>query len=178
MEIEDFGEVISTIAVAKALYDIGRRDILQTQFFDVLDYDAYYENMLGTISSVFLGFYNDYSDDDETELMIFTDDIIGQYFSLAYEYGRVHKIPHAENPFVVDAENEVQKWFDFSYSLGWKLLGYTKSKSAVPKSKLVIRTAAMDFCEYDHLAYGLIKLYQFFADKCAEVSERTEVTAA
>lgn len=178
MEIEGFNEIISTITLAKELHDIGRYDIVQKQFFDTISYDSYYENMLGAIVSIFSGFYSDYNDEKETEHMIFTDDVISEYYCLAYEYGRKNKIPHEDNPFVKEAQFEARRWLNFCYTMDWSLLGYTKTRRAARKSKLIILTCAYEFCEHDHLAYGLIRLYKWFSDKCVEYKSCQEVVAA
>lgn len=178
MEIEGFNEIISTITLAKELHSIGRYDIVQKQFFDTVSWDSYFENMLGAIMSVFSGFYSNYDDGNETERMIFTDYVISDYFNLAYEYGRKYKIPHAKNPFVIEAESEARRCLNFCYTMDWALLSYTKTKRAARKSKLIILTCAYEFAEHDYLAYGLLKLYTWFADKCTEFKSRQEVIAA
>ena len=40
MEIEGFDEIINTIYIAKKLHDIGKYDLVNENFFDVLCYDA------------------------------------------------------------------------------------------------------------------------------------------
>jgi hypothetical protein len=109
--------------------------------------------------------------------MIFSDDVICEYYRTAWEYGRVNKIPHNENPYVIEAETEVRRWLNFSYSMDWKLLGYTKTRRAANSSKLIINTCAYEFGEYDHLAYGLLRLYGFFADKSANNLKSTGMPA-
>ncbi len=178
MEIEGFNEIIGIITLAKELYDIGRYDIVQQEFFDTLCYDSYCENMLGAIMSVFSGFHSDYDDSNETESMVFTDDVINNYFCLAYEHGRKYKLSHNENPYVMEAEHEVRKWLNFCFSIDWKLLAYTKSKRTARKRKLVVYTSAYEFCEHDYLAYGLIQLHKWFSDKCEEFVNKMEVMAA
>jgi len=134
MEIEGFDSIISAVTLAKELHDIGRYDIVRDQFIDTLCWDTYYENMLAVIASVFSGFLINYDDDNEEEFMIFTDEIISEYYRMAWEYGRSHKVRHEKNPFVIEAENEVCRWLSLCHSMDWKLLGYTRTEktAAIP----------------------------------------------
>ncbi len=141
LEVDGFNEVIGTITLAKALHDAGRFDVIQ-QFDDALCYDTWFEYMAVVISSVFTSFYNGYCDGDETEIMIFMDNVISRYYTLAYEYGKAHKVPHNQNPYIIEAEHEVNRWLNFSYCIDWELLGYTNSRRAAKESKLIVRTCA------------------------------------
>jgi hypothetical protein len=178
VEIDGFSEITASLSLAKELYDMGRYDMVQKQFCETLTYDAWYENTYGVITEAFTGFYSDYSDGNEVERMIFSDACISGYYRIAWEYGRSHNVPHDKNPFVIEAENVVRRWLCFSYSLDWALLGYTKTKKAADKSKLIVYTHTCEFCEYDHLAYGLLRLYRFFMEKCADNNQRQGVMAA
>jgi len=177
MEIEGFDEVAGIIALAKELHDIGRFDIVQSQFFDTLCYDSWFENMLGVITSVFSGFYNNYDDGDETELMIFTDDVISDYFTFAWEFGIKTNTPYDKNPYVTEAENEADRWLNFCYSTGWKLLGYTKTKKSAKQSKLIVYAGMCECDCHTKLAHGLVHLYQWFSDKCAEFRNQSKIIA-
>ncbi len=178
MYIEGFDEIAHTLMLAKLLYDIGRFDIVQSQFFNSLSYYSCLENMLGAIDSVFSWFYSDYDSGNEIECMIFMDDLISDYFCYAWEYGRTHKVPQTQNPYVIEAENEARRLLSFTYNMEWRLLGYTKSKRAARKSKLVVRNYACEFYEHDHLALGLVQLYKWFADRCLEIKNQRGATAA
>ncbi len=184
MEIEGFGEVAGIIALAKELHDIGRFDIVENQFFDILCHDSWFETIWGVINSVFSGFYNDYADDDETEMMIFTDDLISDYFTHAWEFGKRTNTPYDKNPYVAEAEREIRDQLSYCYSMGYKLLGYTKTRRTARQSKLIVY---LGMCECDcqtKLAHGLVRLYKWFADKVAgfkkpdEAAETMEVMAA
>lgn len=181
MEIEGFGEVAGIITLAKELHDIGRFDIVKNQFFDTLCYDSWYENMWGVITSVFSGFYNNYDDGDETDCMIFEDDVISDYFTYAWEFGIKTNTPHDKNPYVKEAESEVRQQLSYCYSMGWKLLGYTKTKRTARQSKLIVYVGACECDCHTKLAYGLVQLYKWFSDKVAEfekLKEPMEVMAA
>jgi len=179
-EIEGFDSIISTLTLAKELHDIDRFDIVQEQFFDTLHYDSYYENIFSVIQSVFSGFHSTYDDDDDdAECMIFTDDYISQYYEIAWEYGHSHNVRHDENPYVIEANSEAERWLTGCYSTGWSLLGYTKTKKTAKQSKLIVYIGNCTCNCHEGIARGLIKLYQFFSSKCAEFDNRiTEMVAA
>lgn len=177
MEIERFGEVAGTIALAKALYDIGRFDIVKEQFFDSLCCDSWFENVMGVIASIFSGFYNAYDESDEVETMVFSDDIISDYFMRAWEYQKRTGIPCSKNPYVINADREIRRQLSCCYSMGHRLLGYTKTKRTAGKSKLIVY---LGICECDchtKLAFGLIQLYKWFSDRLAEFDEMKEAAA-
>lgn len=178
MEIEGFSEIISIVTLAKELHDIGRGDIVAEQFFDVLCWDSYYENILGAIFSIFSGFYSDYDNSSEEEFMIFEDDVISSYFEMAWAFGNKTGTPHEKNPYATEAENEVRRQLDFCYGIGWKMLGYTKTRKTAKQSKLLVSICSCGCDCHDHLAYGLIQLYKWFSDKVAEFKKSVEVMAA
>ena len=178
MDAAYFVNIAAILTLAKALYDIDRLDVIQEGFSDVLDYDDYYINVYGVISLIFSGFENN-CDEYETEIMIFKDDVISDYFVHAWEYGKKHRLLNAQNPYVTDAQNEVIRWLKVSYCVSSELLAYTKSKRTAKRSKLLIR---IDNCGCDapeKVAYGLIQLYKWFKDKCDEFkAKKAEVSAA
>ena len=173
-EIEGFSEIIGIIGIAKLLHNIGRFDIVKERFIDTLCYDLWTENMWEVITSVFSGFSSGYGCDGETEIMIFTDNVIADYFIHAWEYGKNTNTPHDKNEYVIEAENEAGQYLNFTYNMDWKLLGYTKSKRAARKSKLVIYACAEEFCEHEDLAYGLVHLYKWFKDKCSSFAKEVK----
>jgi hypothetical protein len=151
---------------------------VEKQFFDTLSYDLWLEDMYGTISSVFSGFYNDYDDECEAETMIFTDDVISDYYCLAWDYGRSHNVPHDENPFVTAAEQEVCRWLNGCYSMNFKMLGYTKTERTAKQSKLIVYTGMCDCDCQTRLAYNLVQIYKWFSDRVAKFKMPEEVMAA
>ena len=171
MEIERYREVISAIEIAKEIHDMGRQNLIKSCFFDEICYDYYYENMLGVIDSVFAHCYHDYDEDYECEAHIFSDELISNYYIMAYEHGRKHKLTHDTNPYVTAAKNEVSRRFSYCYSLDWALLGYTKRKSTARQSKLIVRFGICECCGFDRLAYGLLQVYKWFAGECAKIEK-------
>jgi hypothetical protein len=174
MEIEGFSEIINIIGIAKLLHAIGRFDIVKERFIDAVTFDSWFENTWEVIASVFSGFCGSYNENNETEIMIFTDDVISGYFIYAWEYGKKTRTPPDKNPYVVEAQHEANQCLNFTFNMGWKLLGYTKSRRAARKSKLIVYACAQEFCEHDELAYGLVYLYKWFKDKCASFGDSKE----
>ena len=168
MVTEGFYSILGTLSLAKELYDLGRYDIVKEHFFDTLSWDNEMENIYGAISSVFSGFDSDYDDDDDSERMVFTDDVISDYYEMAWKYGCSHNVRHDENPYVINAKNEAGRQLNFCYSMGWELSGCTKTKKTARQSKLIVYIGSCNCDNHENLAYGLLRLYRFFKDKRAE----------
>lgn len=168
MIIEGFECTISTLFLAKALHTLGRYDIVKREFYDEVCLDTYYENIIGVISSVFSGYYSN-CDDDYTDTMIFEDNVISEYFLHAHKQIKLQKLDFDKNPYVIEAQEEVQKWLTFSYCTGHKLLAYTKTEKTARQSRLIVFHDTCCGCNaYEHIAHGLVKLYGWFKKKCAE----------
>ena len=178
MEIEGFDDIISIIALAKKLHDVGRDDIIQEHFFDVLAWDSYFENMYAVISSIFSDFYSDYDECNEEEYMVFSDDVISEYYCYAWEFGRNTNTIHDKNPYIMEAESEVTSRLNFCYGIGFKLLGYTKTKRTAKQSKLIVHVCSCGCGCHDRVASSLIEIYKWFLDKVAEFKKQSEVLVA
>ncbi|MCL2047393.1 MAG: hypothetical protein FWG87_01585 [Defluviitaleaceae bacterium] len=190
-EIEDFNSIIDCLILAKKLYDIGRYDVIG-QLWDELCLDSYYENMLGIISSVFTGYKGTYSENEELDIMMFSDDVISDYFVHAWQYGEIHNIHYSQNPYVLNAHAAAQKCLYSSCCVSGKLMSYIRTKKSAQKSKVIVLIhVGCGSCNiYENVAYGLIELYTWFKNQCAEIeamkataykpkeSESSEVTAA
>ena len=166
-EIEGFESIISSITLAKELYDINRIDVME-HFSDELSWDSYYENIWGVMSHIFAGYYGDYNEESEIDMMWFTDDVISNYFVHAWEYGKHHNLHFSQNPYVSKAQNEVTRWFNISCCVDWKLLSYIHTKKAAQKSKLFIYsyTGCGGCSSHEKIAYGLIQIYIWFKNMC------------
>ena len=168
-EIEGFDSIISTLTLAKSLHDIDRFDIVKNQFFDVLCYDSYYENMLSTISEIFSGYESNYDECDYSEIMSFEDEVISTYFVNAWEFGKKHNLHYNHNPFASFARDEVRKWLHVSSCSSWKLSAYIRSKKSAKKSRIFVYIDTTCGCNaYENIAYGLVQLYAWFVEKNAE----------
>ena len=175
LEIEGFSEVAGIITLAKELHDIGRYDIVEDYFYDTLSYDSWFENVFAVIASVFSGFYNSYDDDGESEILIFTDEIISDYFTYAWEFGARDKTPYDKNPYLIEARAEVNNRLSSCYSIGCKLLGYTKTKKKAIQSKLIVYVGTCSCDCHTKLAYGLLQLYQWFREKNEEFRIKSNI---
>ena len=169
--IEGFGEVAGIISLAKELHDIGRYDIVEEHFFDTLCYDAWFENIYGVITSIFSGCHNNYDDGDETDTMIFSDGLISDYFTYAWEFGIKTNTPYEMNPYLIEARDEVHNQLCSCYSMGCKLLGYTKTKKKARQSKLIVYVGMCECDCHTKLAYALVRLYQWFKTKNEEFQD-------
>jgi len=170
VEIEGFDAIISSLSLAKELHDIDRFDIVEQEFDDSLCWDSYFQNMYGGISSIFTGFESDYSEDNEMELMSFSDDVISNYFVHAWEYGKTHNLHYSQNPYVTEAQHEAQRWFSGSCCVSWKLLSYIRTKKSASQSRfLICMYNGCGGCDtHKNVAFGLVQLYIWFKNKCAE----------
>jgi len=169
MIIDDFNSLVISLHLAKELHDIGRFEIVQKSFHDELCYDGHYQNVIEATAAIFSGFDNEYFDESATEIMMFRDDVISGYFAHAWEYGKLHNLHYSQNPYVAEAQAEARKWLTVSHCTDWKLLAYIRSKKSAEKSKLMVTTDVCCGCNAtDGIAYGLVKLYAWFASKCAE----------
>ena len=165
---EGFDAIVGMLSLAKGLHEIGRYDIVKEQFSDSLCYDGYYDSIMTVISSIFPDYEGRY-DDDEYEYMEFCGDVIKDYFVYAWKYGKQNNIPYNKNPYATQAQDAISNLLSFSYCLDWKLLAYTKTEKAARKSKLLVNHYVMCGCTtIETFAFRLIKVYSWFANKCAE----------
>ena len=180
MGVENFGCIIATLLLVKALYDIGRQDVVKNHFSDELAMDDYYHNVHSAISYIFFDCEFDYCDADETEQMIFKDDVISKYFVYAWEYGKQNNIPYAQNVYVTQARDEAADCLTGCYSVGYKLSAYVRSKNAAKQSKLIV-WICNGGCSCDHhmsVALALVHLYSWFKEKCTEFETMNATPAA
>jgi hypothetical protein len=164
-EIDGFESIICTLLMAKDLHDIGRFDIVENCFSDELCWDYYYEAIMGVTQNIFFGFDSIYGEDDESELMFFSDSVMSDYFVKAHEFGVKNKIPHVENPYVIKAEKAVCEHLNISHCVDFKLLAYTKTKRTARKSQLLVSIYHCGCAAPEYVAYGLIQLYKFFSEE-------------
>ena len=168
-EIEGFDSIVSSVTLAKQLYDLGRYDVMG-RLCDTLCWDSYFENLFGVIGSVFKDFQCDYDDNEETEFMTFGDDAISDYFVHAWEYGELHKLHYSQNPLVTHARDEIHKCFSGSCSVDSKLCAYIRTKKSAQKSKLIVLlyNGCGSCSTHETVANGIIRLYTWLKNKCAE----------
>ena len=168
MAIEGFCELFNTVYIAKKLYDMGKYKLVTESFYDSLDYDVYFNNMYGLIENLFEYHYDRYHENRCLELHVLSDPVIVDFYKLAGEYGRVHNITDDENPFIKEAERQIQRRLGFSYCLDWILMGHTEPKRPY-HSRLGLLISQEDYVDLGCLAYGLIEIYEWFAGTCVEL---------
>ena len=175
MEIEGYDTIITSIILAKALHDYDRFDIVQKHFDDELCWDSCCFNIYNIMSHVFSGCESYYAENSETNHLTFWDDVISNYFTYAWEYGRRKNQPYIQNEYVAQAKQEINAWFSGSCCVEWKLLAYVRTKKTAQQSKLYISAGGCGNCDLQGvIAYGLIQLYEWFKDKCDEFKAMEE----
>ncbi len=170
MAVEEFDEIFNMVYIAKKLFDIGRYDLVTQNFYDVLCYDSYYENMYSLIPELFVYYRSSYSERRGMEIHVLSDPVIVDFYTLAGEYGRKHKIADGVNPYIKEAEQEVRRQLNFSYCLDWLLKGYTNPKRPF-HSRLALFIYQDDWVDLGCIAYGLIEIYEWFSDACVRLKE-------
>ena len=168
MAVDGFNEICNVVYVAKKLYDIGKYELVTESFFDALDYDVYYENMYTLIGNIFDYGECQYSECRGTELYILSDKVIVDFYILAGKYGRRRNIPDEENPYILAAQQEARENFNISHCLDWKLVGHTEPKRPF-HSRLALFIYQDDYVDVGVLAYRLVELYEWFAERCGEL---------
>ncbi len=93
MDIDGFDEILNTLYIAKRLYDMGRYEVAEGNFYDTVDFDVYYENMYGLIGNIFESYDCQYYERHGMEIHVLSDPVIVDFCVLAGEYGKKHKSP-------------------------------------------------------------------------------------
>lgn len=137
-------------------------------FYDEICLDAYFENMYRLIPELFEYSYSRYSEYRGIEFVVLSDPVIVDFYTLAGEYGRKHNIPDETNPYISEAEEQARSHLGFSYCLDWRLKGHTEPKRPF-HSRLALFIYQDDWVDLGCLAYGLIELYEWFSDSCAQL---------
>ena len=125
MAVEGFNEIFNVIYIAKKLYDMRKYELVAESFFDVVDYDMYYENIYGLMAGIFEYHRCSYYENNYIDLHIVSDKVIVDFFILAGKYGKRSNIPDTDNPYIKAAHQEVFNNLNISHCLDWKLKGYT-----------------------------------------------------
>lgn len=170
MSVEGFDEIFNTVYIAKSLYDMGKYELVKDSFYDEIDFDVYYENMLYLIENIFELHRCRYSDRNCFELHIMSDPVIEDFYILAGEYGKRNNIANENNPYIKEAEQQVRIHLDFSYCVDWRLVGHTEPKRKF-HSRLAVFIYQDDWVDLGCLAFALIEIYQWFSDACIRLRE-------
>ena len=169
MAIEGACEIFNTVYIAKKLYDMGKYGLVKSGFSDTLAYDYYYENMFGLIENIFERHYIRYSEMNCIEIHVVSDKVIVDFYLLAGRYGRRNGVSEAENPYIKAARQEVSNNLSISHCLDWKLMGHTEPKRKFHSRIGLFISHECDCLDLGVLAFRLIEIHEWFADKCVEL---------
>ena len=169
MTVDGFNEIFNVIYIAKKLYDMGRYELVTESFFDVVEYDTYYDGMYELMANIFE--YHDcrFYESRGIDLHILSDKVIVDFFILAGKYGKRNNIPDEDNPYIEAAQEEVGENLNISHELEWKLMGHTEPKRPFHSRLGLFISYECGCLELGVLAYRLIEIYEWFADKCVEL---------
>lgn len=170
MVIDGFDEILNTLYIAKRLYDMGRYEVAEANFFDMVDYDVYYENMYGLIENIFESHCCQYYERYGMEIHVLSDPVIVVFCILAGEYGKANKIPDEQNPYIHEARQEIGRHLNFSYCLDWRLMVHTEPKRSF-HSRIGVLIYPDDYVDLGWLAYGLVEIYGWFSDACMQLRD-------
>ena len=169
MAAEGMQELFNVVYIAKKLHDIGKYELVTSSFYDSLDYDVYYENVYNLIPNLFEYGYSNYYERRGIELHVLSDPVIVDFYIMAGRYGKRNNISDKDNPHIQEAEKEVQDNLMISHCLDWKLMGYTEPKRGYHSRLALFISYECDCLDIGCLAYRLIEIYEWFANKCAEL---------
>jgi hypothetical protein len=171
MAIDGFNELFNVVYIAKKLFDMGKYELVTESFYDLLDYDMYYENMYSLIGNLFEHGYCRYYENHGFELHILSDKVIVDFFILAGKYGKRNNIPDEDNPYIKEAEQETCDNLNFNHCLDWRLMGHTEPKRPFHSRLGLFISYDCGCLDLSYLVYRLIEIYEWFADKCAELND-------
>ena len=176
MAVDGFNEIFNVIYIAKKLHDMGKYELVTESFFDVVEYDYYYENMYGLIGNIFEHRYSQYSEYRGFDLHILSDKVIVDFFILAGKYGKRNNIPDEDNHYIKAAHEEVNENLNISHELEWKLMGHTEPRRPFHSRLGLFISYECGCLDIGVLAHRLIEIYEWFADMCVELSNLLDDT--
>ena len=176
MAVDGFNEIFNLIYVAKKLHGMGKYELVTGSFFDVVEYDTYYESMYGLIANIFEYQYSRYYDSQGIELHILSDKVIVDFYVLAGKYGKRESISDVDNPYIKAAQKEVNENLDICHCLSWKLMGHTEPIRPFHSRLGLFISYDCGCLDLGVLAYRLIEIYEWFEDKCAELRDMLDDT--
>lgn len=168
MAIEGFEEIFNTIYIAKKLYDLGKYELAKNSFYDVIEYETYYENMFYLLENLFEYQYSHFSDRRAIELRVMSDQVIVDFYLLAGEYGKRHQIADERNHYILEAQEIIDRNLNCTYSVECRVMWYTEPKRKY-HSRLGLFIYQDDWVDLGGLAYALIEVYEWFSDKCNDL---------
>lgn len=168
MAIEGFEEIFNTVYIAKKLYDLGKYELAKSSFYDVIEYETYYENMFYLLENLFEYQYSHFSDRRAIELRVMSDPVFVDFYQLAGEYGKKHHVADENNFYIKEAEKMINDNLNYTYSVECKMMWYTDPKRK-HRTRLGVFIYQDDWVDLSGLVYALIEVYEWFSDKCADL---------
>ena len=176
MSIEGADEIFDIIYIAKRLFDIGKYELVNASFSDLVEHDIYYENMLGLIENIFEHYKCHYYENRYMEIHVVSDPVIVDFYILAGRYGKRNNIADVDNPYIKEAEQIVINNLNISHCLDWMLMGYTEPKRPFHSRLGLFISYDCDCLDFGTLACKLIEIYEWFANRCVELSNLLDET--
>lgn len=173
----NFEEFMNIVYLLKLLYEVDRQIFERTVDLESLKldggeyyFDGFYETAYEISESLFEYTHSDYYGRRGISITVFSGPLIEEYFRLAGEYGKAKGIAEAENPYFAQADEEMRRHFNFSYSMDWILKGYAEPKRPYQSrfALLIYEDGYVDICG---VAVGLLRMYRFFKENVQELAE-------
>ena len=177
----NFEEFMNIVYMLKLLYEVDQ-DIfsvtvdLRDLHFNPEDgyyYDCLYETMIEICENLFEYVDGEYYEMRGLNITIYSDPIIEEYFRLAGEYGEKNGIAEDKNPFFEEAEEEMRRNFNFSYSLDWVLKGHAKPEREY-QSRFALLSYEYDYVDLCGMVIGLLRMCKFFREGVQTLQEMLE----
>ncbi len=174
VELEGIVEITTILYLAKLLYDIKRFNLVTENFYDVIVtdengmYDAYMESMSSLIQNVYEYYDTAYSDKHGTSVEIFSSAEFEEFCVLAGKFGEQNNLGEDDNPYMKNANEEMGEYFNFSYSLDWKLYPHTNPKRKF-HSRFALFTSECEWVDLGLVALGLIKMNEWFYEQVVKL---------
>ena len=169
MAIDGFNEIFNVIYIAKKLCDMKKYELVTESFFDVIDYDGYYYNMHELMGNLFEHYDCRYYERTGVDLHILSDAVIVDFFILAGKYGKRNNISDDENPYIREAQQEVRDYLNGFHEVDWMLMGHTEPSRRFHSRLGLFISYECGCLDLGVLVHNLIDLYEWFANKCAEL---------
>ena len=170
MDIDNFNEAVNMVYIAKKLYDLGRYELVEISFFDVLDYDSYYCGIYDLIGNLFEHSTSTFYEQRNFELYVLSAPVIVDFYTLAGEYGKLCGIPDNENTYIKNAKEEVAEQLTICYCMDWCLMAHTKPERPFHSRIGIFVDHDCGCCDMGVVAIRLIDIYEWFKDECAALT--------
>ena len=168
MAIDNFTEIFNMIYIAKKLHTMGKYNLIESNLYDALEYDVYFEGMYNLMGNLFEYHYCRYSESRGIELHVISDPVIVDFYTLAGEYGKRNGIPDDMNPYIKSAVKQAENYLNFSYCLDWILEGHTEPNRPF-HSRLGLLISQDDYVDLGCLCYSLIEMYDWLSQHCVKL---------